>query len=349
MYRRAQLMIIGNALLIGALAVIVSIVTDKRLVDPEGSFLGPTWLRLPLLLLGAILLDLLPRTLWKSRLKPSLMWPIVEARLRTHWNRERLTLVALGVIGFYIVYVSYRNLKSALPALIEAQFDHELHLIDRALFFGHEPGAVLQQWFGTDFTAWTLSYIYLWFLPLVPIALTCWVVWSRNLTYGYWFVCSQAIAWTLGTASYYMLPTIGPGLQYPYVYEPLAHTPTTDLMNSLVNARHTALWDTQADAAQTVAGFASLHTAITLLVALMVQYTINNRIVHIVFWVNFGLTILATLYFGWHYVADDVAGITIALVAFYVGGLASHQRFRRKGFARREALALPPDAEVTTV
>ena len=60
---------------------------------------------------------------------------------------------------------------------------------------------------------------------------------------------------------------------------------------------------------QSVAGFASLHVAITLLVALMVQYTLRNRILKIVFWANFALTVVATLYFGWHYIADDVAGI----------------------------------------
>ena len=36
----------------GALAVITALALDKPLVDPEG-FLGPSWLRLPLLLLGA--------------------------------------------------------------------------------------------------------------------------------------------------------------------------------------------------------------------------------------------------------------------------------------------------------
>lgn len=349
MYRRAQLLLLVNAVGIGIAAIVVSMVTDKPLVDPEGSFLGPSWLRLPLLLGGAILLDLAPRTLWLSRFKPAAMPAIFRARVRTHWNKERLTLVAFGVIAFYIIYVSYRNLKSALPALISAQYDHELHLIDRALFFGHEPGAVLQDVFGTHILAFFFSYIYLWFLPLVPIAVTAWIVWSKNLGYGYWFVTSQGLAWTLGTISYYMLPTIGPGLQYPFVYTPLSHTPTTDLMDSLVNARHTALWDVQANAAQTVAGFASLHTAITLLVALMVQYTLTNRYVKIAFWANFGVTVIATLYFGWHYVADDAAGVLIALASFYFGGLVSHQKFRRKGFARREALAMKADQTVTTV
>jgi hypothetical protein len=340
-YRRAQLLLLINAVGIGAAAIIVSLVTGKALVDPEGSFLGPTWMRLPLLLGGAILLDLAPRTLWLSRFKPSRMRAIFRDRLRTHWTRERLTLVAIGVVAFYIIYVSYRNLKSALPAMIHAQYDHELHLIDRALFFGHEPGAVLQDVFGTHVLAFLFSYVYLWFLPLVPIAVTAWIVWSRNLGYGYWFVTSQGLAWTLGTISYYMLPTIGPGLQYPFVYTPLTHTPTTDLMDSLVNARHTALWDTQAGTAQTVAGFASLHTAITLLVALMVQYTLTNKWIKIAFWVNFVITVCATLYFGWHYVSDDLAGVLIALASFYFGGLASGQKFDRPSRVRRRPTPTP--------
>jgi hypothetical protein len=342
-------MLVGNALLIGLCAIVVSIITGKRLIDPDGSFLGPTWLRLPLLLLSALALDLVPRTLWDSRFKPTLWRGIAARRLRTHWNRQRLTLVAIGVVGFYVVYVSYRNLKSALPALTSAQYDHELHLIDRALFFGHEPGAALQAVLGTHVAAWFLSYVYLWFLPLVPIAVTCWLVWSRDLLYGYWFVCSQAIAWTLGTLSYYALPTVGPGLQYPYVYATLTHTPTTDLMDSLVNARHTALWSNQANAAQTVAGFASLHVGITLLVALMVQYTVSYRWLKTVFWVNCACTCVATLYFGWHYVSDDVAGVMIALTSFYLGGIASRQHFRRKGAARREELRAERETPITTV
>ena len=46
-----------------AWAIIEAIILDKRLVDPEGSFLGPSYIRLPILLLGALLLDLLPLTI----------------------------------------------------------------------------------------------------------------------------------------------------------------------------------------------------------------------------------------------------------------------------------------------
>ena len=86
-------------------------------------------------------------------------------------------------------------------------------------------------------------------------------------------------------------------------------------------------------AVQSVAGFASLHTAITLLVALMVQYTVRSRGAAHRLLGQLRPHRVATIYFGWHYIADDVAGVMIALVAFYVGGVASGQKFERHGLA----------------
>jgi hypothetical protein len=332
-YRRAYVVLVGNAVLMGAASIVVAIVYDKRLVDPEGAFLGPSWLRLPLLLLLALALDLVPRTLWFSRMNPSLMVPIARQRLRTHWTRERLTLVTLGIICFYVVYVSYRNLKSFLPFIVTTKYDRELHLLDRALFFGHEPATVFHVVLGTNLAAHGLSYVYLWFLPMVPLGVTGWVVWSRNMSIGYWFVTSECIAWTLGTISYYALPTVGPGFEYVQLYVDLANTPTTSLMASLDDVRDNVVTGSLQGAVQSVAGFASLHCALTLLVALVVQYTVRNRIAKWACWTNFGLTVLATIYFGWHYIADDVAGVVIALVSFYIGGIASGQKFERKGLA----------------
>ena len=317
----------------GGLALAASLTLDRSLVDPEG-FLGPAVVRLPLIVFGAFLLDVLPRTLWVSRMRPQLMPALVKQRVREHWDRERITLVVVGLVTFYITYVSYRNLKSFLPFIMgEDKYDRELHLIDRALMFGHEPATILHAIFGTGISAHFLSTIYLWFLPLVPLALAAWLVWSRNITFGYWFATSQCLAWTLGTASYYALPTLGPGFQYSYLYTDLADTGSDALMDALSYGRDGVLRQGAEGAVQSVAGFASLHVAITLLVALMVQYTLRNRILHIVFWANFAITVVATIYFGWHYIADDIAGIVIALFAFWAGGLASGQKFDRHGLA----------------
>jgi hypothetical protein len=334
-YRRAYSLLVGVAAVMGGLALIISIRYDQPLLDPEGKFLGPSWARLPILLLLAVSIDLLPKAIWSSRGRPGSLWPAVRERLRTHWNRERITLVVLGVVCFYVTYVSYRNLKSALPFVMDSMYDRELHQLDRVLFFGHDPSTALHTLLGTGIAAHLLSYIYLWFLPLVPLALMAWLVWSRNLSHGYWFATSQCLAWALGTLSYYALPTLGPGLEYPPLYSDLAHTPTNDLMDSLVRARQQIRlggYDGQGveGIVNSVAGFASLHCAITLLVALMVQYTLKSKVLKIVFWTNFSLTALATVYFGWHYLADDIAGVMIAFISFYLGGIASGQKFEKR-------------------
>jgi PAP2 superfamily len=312
-------------------AIVEAIVLDRKLVDPEGSFLGPSYIRLPILLLGALLLDLLPLTIYNSWRQPRAIPQIVRNRLRTHWNKERIILVASGITSFYVVYVTYRNIKSFLPFVMETKYDRELHLLDHALLFGHDPATILHTVLGTGVAAHVLSYVYLWFLPMVPLVVTAWVVWARNLSYGYWFVTSQCLAWVLGTISYYALPTLGPGFEYVALYKELPDTPSGKLMDSLAFTRYDVVSGSLSNAVQSVAGFASLHCGITMLVALMVQYTVRIKWLRIAVWVNFGVTAVATLYFGWHYIADDVAGILIALVSFYVGGLASGQKFERHG------------------
>src|SRR5207244_2787525 len=66
-YRRAYSLLIGTAAVMGAFAVYISIKYDRPLLDPEGSFLGPSYVRLPLLLIFALAIDLIPRTMWMSR------------------------------------------------------------------------------------------------------------------------------------------------------------------------------------------------------------------------------------------------------------------------------------------
>ena len=57
MYRRAYALLIGVAATMGLLAIIASLSVDRKLADPEG-FLGPAWVRLPMLLVGAFLMDI---------------------------------------------------------------------------------------------------------------------------------------------------------------------------------------------------------------------------------------------------------------------------------------------------
>lgn len=332
--RRAYAMLVAVAVIMGALAIICSQALGYPLRDPDG-FLGPAWIRLPLLVIGAFVADIVPRTLFRARGNPSRYKAEALMLIREHWTRERITLVSVGLVSFYVTYVSYRNIKNFLPFIMRdgdgppTKYDYALHRFDDWLMFGNDPSNLLHQWLGTGVSAYVLSWIYLLFLPMVPVSVVIWAVWSRNVSFGYWFITAQCICWALGTLSYYAIPTLGPNFFFPWLYADLPDTGVAQLQDSLFYARTNIRFDPFADGVQSVAGFASLHVAITVSLALVGQYTLRTRVFRIALWVYVVLTAISTTYFGWHYIADDIAGLAIALVAVYLAGLGTGQKFDR--------------------
>jgi membrane-associated phospholipid phosphatase len=229
--------------------------------------------------------------------------------------------------------VSYRNLKNFLPLVNDSKtYDLLLHRLDKALMFGQEPAIVLHQLLGENYAAHVLAFVYLLFLPISPLSLIVYLVWSRNITYGYWYATAQCLAWALGTVSYYVLPTLGPNFAFVYLYADLDKTGVTSLQDSLYYSRYDVLnAPLTTDSIQSVAGFASLHVGIILTLALVTHYTVRHAWIRWSMWVFFALTVLSTLYFGWHYIADDIAGALIAIVSVWLGGLATGQKFERHG------------------
>ena len=322
------------AVVMGLLAIITGQALGYPLRDPEG-FLGPAFVRIPLLCLGAFVVDIVPRTLWRTRGKLSRFKTEARLLIREHWTLERIQLVVIGLVCFYVTYVSYRNLKNFLPFVrgisSRNQGDYELHRFDKWLLFGNDPAILLHDLLGTSISAHVLSFFYLIFLPIVPISVTIWLVWSRNVSFGYWYVTAQCICWTLGTASYYMIPTLGPNFMFPFLYSDLDTTGVTALQDALYYGRVDVRFDPFSGGVQSVAGFASLHVAVTLLMALVAQYTVRHRSIKIALWVYMVITVLSTTYFGWHYIADDIAGAVIAFISFYLGGIATGQKFDEHG------------------
>ena len=70
------------------------------------------------------------------------------------------------------------------------------------------------------------------FRMVPPVSVTVWAVWSRNVSYGYWFITGQCMCWTLGTASYYMIPTLGPNFAFPWLYGDLDTTAAVTFLAS---------------------------------------------------------------------------------------------------------------------
>lgn len=319
----------------GIAALVVSFVAGRRLVDPDG-FLGPAWVRLPAMVLGAFLLDVLPRSLWRSRWGFRHLLAEARALVRDHWTRQRLALLTIGLTSFYVTYVSYRNLKSYLPDLYDGTQDRMLHRLDRFLLLGHEPATLLHAVFGETWAAQFFALVYLLYLPLAPMSLVVWLVWSRRIQHGYWYATTNCLTWMLGTISYYAVPSLGPAFQYPWLYTGLDVTGVSALQNSLWDQRqdHRFPLSPFSGSIQSVAGFASLHVGLTLAIALVVHYTVRTALLRYAAWTYTGLTTVSTLYFGWHYIADDIAGAAIAVVSVCLGAWATGQRLDWSGSGR---------------
>ncbi len=186
---------------------------------------------------------MVPRTLFRARGNPGRYKAEAGLLVREHWTRERIMLVVIGLVSFYVTYVSYRNIKNFLPFIMRdgdgppTKYDYALHRFDTWLLFGHDPSSLLHHWLGTGVAAYVLSWIYLIFLPMVPVSIVIWAVWSRNVSFGYWFITAQCICWALGTASYYAIPTLGPNFFFPWLYSDLPHTGVAHLQDALFYGR----------------------------------------------------------------------------------------------------------------
>jgi CDP-diacylglycerol--glycerol-3-phosphate 3-phosphatidyltransferase len=272
------------------------------------------------LLLGTlgffIVLDLLPRAIKR----PGPIYSTLPAVARERWNRRRIGAVCLGLLSFYITYLSYRNLKGFLPFLTDQDLDPALLSLDRSMFLGHDPGPLLHSILGTGIAAHLLSSVYLFFLAFVPISLGAALIASSNPIPGLWYVTALGLNWTLGVVSYFLLPALGPVFVAPDFYANLPETGTAALQQALIYERHEAL---AGQAAQSIAAFASLHVSVVFTAALIAQLLHLNRLLRIALWTFLGLTMVATLYFGWHYVVDDIAGLGIGLIAVVLAGVVT--------------------------
>jgi hypothetical protein len=168
------------------------------------------------------------------------------------------------------------------------------------------------------------------------VSLVVWLVWSRRIEHGYWYATTNCLTWAFGTLSYYAIPSLGPAFNYPWLYKDLDVTGVSRLQDALWGQRqdHRFPLSPFSESIQSVAGFASLHVGLTLAIALVAHYTVRNALLRYAAWTYCFLTTVSTLYFGWHYIADDLAGAVIAVAAVWLGARATGQKLDWSGSGR---------------
>jgi PAP2 superfamily len=327
-----------------ALMAIVALALDLPIHDPDGAILGSPLVLVSVVLIVFVSLDVVPIALRRSRWRPRGLRARVADVWTERWTLGRLAIVVGALLGFYLTYLAYRNLKSFLPFARDVTYDSWLLELDRGMAFGHDPATVMHDLLGRGVAAEILSLVYLFFLLFIPLSLGIAVVWQRKLHRGLWYVTAVNLSWILGVASYYALPALGPVYAAPQLYATLPPTGVTSLQQTLLEHRGEVVAAPYAsDGVQSIAAFASLHVAIVVAAALIAQLLGLARWIRVSLWTFLGGTVLATMYFGWHYIVDDIAGAGIGVVAVVLAAAATGHELRPTG-ARVPVLRRPARA-----
>ncbi len=325
------------SIVVGAAAVISAQHLNQPLKDPDG-FLGPAYVRLPIIGLAFFAIGIIPMAIrrgWRDGIGGII--GEFRAIIKADWSLKRVGYIAAGLITFYVCYVSYRNLKSDLPLFRKnVLYDTEMLRLDHYLFFGHNPAEVLHDFFGTGIAAQVLAVSYVAYLPLIPLTLGAFLVWGKDLSLGAWYATALSLNWILGVVSYYAMPTLGPAFAQSSMFQDLPVTGVTQLQRSLFRAGAGFKEDPSGGGTYGIAGFASLHVSVVVTACIFFERTGQKAIIRILAWAFLVTTVLATIYFGWHYLADDVAGAFIGWLSVSIGAWASGNRGRRRRSPERE-------------
>ncbi len=331
---------VGVSLALAAATLVMAWIYDLPVRDPDGTVAGPTYVRLPLILLAAFLLDVLPRSMWRAR-NPLRVPGQFREVVRERWGYPQLRFALLGLGAWYLTYASFRNLKSFVPFVNRHLWDGVLEDIDRVLWFDHDPAVVLHDLLGTGAAAHFLSFVYVAWIVFVPASLAVALVWSRDTRAGSWYVTAIAVDWVLGALTYFMVPTLGPVYARPSMFQGLAETDVTGLQRTMMEERHAVLVNPfTTDAVQTIAAFASLHVGMCVTMCVMAELLRLNRFLRAFLWVFLALTVVATIYLGWHYFVDAIGGAVLGVAGVWIAARGTGNAFRRRPRESQPALEI---------
>jgi hypothetical protein len=267
-------------------------------------------------------------------------WATLAAVRRERWTPGRAAAAGLALISFYATYMAYRNLKSVVPLLRpDVNFDRQLADADRALLGGHDPAALLHALLGTGIAAHVLSAFYVAFIVFLPLTIGVALVFSTDLRPALFYVTAQSINWVLGIGSYLLLPSLGPIYFEPGAFAELPASEAARLQGVLMDQRVAFLSHPAASTPQSIAAFASLHISMSFAAVGAAHLLGAGRRVRIALWAWFAVTFVGTVYLGWHYVVDDIAGVLMGAIALALAYAFTGIDVRRTRAARAVELS----------
>ena len=254
-----------------------------------------------------------------------------------------------SLVAFPILTISFCALKDAIPRINPFSWDKTFMQFDRFVSFGHTPGELLQPALGHPAITAAINVAYnVWFLLLFGVLF--WQAFSTKtsvrrmqylLAYSLaWFVAGNVLAVVFSSAGpcFYGRLHIGSdpyAAQMAYLRYVSAHWPMQDA------SVQDLLWHMHVARSGNLGGISampSLHVTSTVLMALLAWRT--NRKLGWAFIVFTAVIIIGSIHLAWHYVADVLAGIVLAVIFWVVAGYIATAWHRYLEHTRAKSQAL---------
>jgi hypothetical protein len=228
---------------------------------------------------------------------------------------ERLIFDLRLIHAVCLMFVVFINMKHLIPTINEKLYDNIFFSIEHRIFKEQLASEWLIELLGTNYAMY-LSDGYMFFYPYIALLIYI-IVFQRDSVLAFKFFTSFILLWFIGILVVYMLPSWGPIYYQPELFELLPSTEVSKLQNSLWEQK--LFLDANYYSEQAyfmISGFPSLHLAVAILGSIYLEKV--SKVLGVCSWVFAGITSITTLYFGWHYILDNIGSIILVILVMRV-------------------------------
>ena len=222
----------------------------------------------------------------------------------------------------FIIIFCYCHIKVLIPSFTSRSFDQFFYDLDYYLFLKNVPAEWLFSILG-ETIAPLLSFSYVFYFLLKIFGLSIVYARAKEPRVFDTMIIAVGTTYMFGIVVYIMFPALGPVYYYPEIFENYREA----IGQTKINYMQASLWLHYVQMTQHpplefyrlvldsgirngIAAFPSLHVAVSCVMFYYLYY--YGRFWFWIFIPLFLLMTVATVYFGWHYFVDDIAGLFLA-------------------------------------
>lgn len=210
-----------------------------------------------------------------------------------------------------LVLLCFAHLKHLIPYVNAAVWDKPLLILDQMIMGSGLFPALIPDGIAEALTQ-LLSVSYQTFYFYMSFVICLFLV-QPNTSLRQEFALSYGLLWMLAIPLIYALPTWGPCFYAPHLFENIPPSAMTEIQHALWTSKERLVsHPLNSNYIYAISGFPSLHLGLLLLGSCYLRSF--QTLLFSLSVVILSLTFLATLYFGWHYLADDLAAVPYCMV-----------------------------------